>query len=56
MAELKEVKRKTKKKYDTRSETDKSGIGLTKWGNSNRRINDYHKNRKEKMKNERKRK
>jgi hypothetical protein len=49
------VKRKTKKGYDTRNETDKSGIGLTKWEYSNRRINDYHKNRREmkkKVKNE----
>ena len=56
MAELKEVKRKTNKGYDTRSETDKSGIGLTKWGKSNRRINYYHKNRRKKMKKKRKRK
>ena len=50
MTERKEVKRKTKKGYDARSETEKSGIGLTIWWNSNRRINDYHKNRREKMK------
>jgi len=55
MTERKEVKRKTKKGYDARSETEKSGIGLTIWWNSNRRINDYHKNRREKMK-EKKRK
>jgi hypothetical protein len=29
-------------------------MGLTKQGNSNRRINDYHKNRREKMKKEKK--
>jgi len=28
----------------------KSGIGLTKWGNSDKRINYYHKNRRQKMK------
>jgi hypothetical protein len=54
MAEQKEVKRKTMKGYDTRSETEKRGIGLTKWGNRNRRINDYHKNRREQMKKKRK--
>jgi hypothetical protein len=52
VAEQKEVKRKTKKGYDTRSETEKSGIGLTKWGKSNRRIND----RREKTKKKRNRK
>jgi hypothetical protein len=56
MAKQKEVKRKTKKGYDTRSETEKRGTGLTKWGNSNRRINNYHKNRREKMKKKRKEK
>jgi hypothetical protein len=50
------VKRKTKKGYDTRSETEKSGVGITKWGNCNRGINDYHKNRREQMKKKRKRK
>lgn len=54
--EQKEMKRKTKKGYDTRSETDKRGIGLTKLGNSKRRINYYHKNRRENMKKKRKRK
>ena len=48
MVEQKEMKRKTKKGYDTRSETDKRGIGLTKLGNSKRRINYYHKNRRKK--------
>jgi len=34
----------------------KSGMGQTKWGNSERRIIDYHKNRRQKMKIRRKKK